>query len=109
MGGKTIYQFLIDFADKHWLINEKRLIDWIKEEMEKAEARKKGTSEWMLTSRNIRKYIKHIFVINCVAGVSRSAAIAKIVCEMKGENSSWICPPHYTPNPYVYGLLHKLK
>lgn len=57
----------------------------------------------------IRKYIKHIFVINCVAGVSRSAAIAKIVCEMKGENSSWICPPHYTPNPYVYGLLHKLK
>lgn len=47
------------------------------------------------------------FFVNCFAGISRSAAIAKIVCKIKGIDSSWIKNPNYNPNQYVLGLLEK--
>lgn len=47
------------------------------------------------------------FIINCTMGISRSAAVAKIVCLLKSINSAWISPPNYNPNPFVYEILIK--
>lgn len=47
------------------------------------------------------------FFVNCFAGISRSSAIAKMVCKIKGIDSDWITYPNYNPNPYVLELLEK--
>lgn len=53
----------------------------------------------------LKKYIDFPLVVNCLAGISRSSAIGKIACQLKGIDDSWIRLPRYNPNPYVLQLL----
>ncbi len=53
------------------------------------------------------KYKEYPLIVNCYAGVSRSAAVGKIACKIKQIDDSWIVPPQFNPNPYVYSLLEK--
>ena len=52
------------------------------------------------------QYSRYPLVVNCYAGVSRSAAVGKIACRIKGIDDSWIKPPHFNPNPYIDHLLN---
>jgi predicted protein tyrosine phosphatase len=55
----------------------------------------------------LKKHVDVPLVVNCYAGVSRSAAIGKMACHIKGVDDSWICLPKHNPNPYVLELLHQ--
>lgn len=47
-------------------------------------------------------------VVNCEAGVSRSAAVANFVLEYFGSRQEPFAPPHYHPNPHVLQVLREV-
>lgn len=48
------------------------------------------------------------WVVNCEAGVSRSAAVANFVLEYFNSAQKRFLPPHYQANPYVSELLREM-
>jgi predicted protein tyrosine phosphatase len=43
-----------------------------------------------------------LFISQCEAGISRSAAVARVVDEAFNEQRMYIGPPDYFPNSMVY-------
>lgn len=51
--------------------------------------------------------IIEIFISQCEAGISRSAAVAKIIDDVMNGGAMDINPPLYHPNPLVYAKIQK--
>jgi predicted protein tyrosine phosphatase len=48
-------------------------------------------------------------VVNCEAGISRSAAVANFVLEYLGLEQKPFSPPRHDPNPYVLEVLREVS
>lgn len=47
-------------------------------------------------------------VVNCEAGVSRSAAVANFILEYFNLEQARFSPPNYQPNPFVFKMLRDI-